>query len=77
MANVYIECANPTEMRLKITTELTVGEWQRILKLTSMPNSEIQYYGPLNDLLSAIRIGIRAICEREAVQFGINPEQPQ
>lgn len=44
---------------------MTIGQWERVLTLTK----PAEYYGPLNDLLNAIRGGISELVRREVVRI--------
>jgi hypothetical protein len=72
MPEITVECSNPQEVRLRVTAEMTIGEWAEVLKLTK----NVSYYGPLQDLLIAVRQGIAAIEERENVKWIDKPYRP-
>lgn len=65
MNQITVECTNPREIRLKITAEMAIGEWQEILKEVE----DVRYYAPLKELLNAIRQGIDGIKNREEVRW--------
>jgi hypothetical protein len=62
---VSVACVNADEMRLRVTAEMTVVEWRRVLGDTN----DAAYYSPMGDLRNAIKKGIEAIEKREDVQI--------
>ena len=48
---IRVSCCNPDEVRLRVEIELPLPQWREILERTK----DVKYYGPLNDILHAIR----------------------
>lgn len=65
MPNITVKCANPEMMRLVVTAEMTTHEWREILKRHEA--SDLKFYGPLNDFLSAIERGLNELEKREVI----------
>jgi hypothetical protein len=65
--NETVKCANPDDMRLIVTVELTVAQWAQVLNRTS----SVPYYAPLDNLKGAISDAITAIKNREAVTYEV------
>lgn len=60
-----VECTNPESVRLKVTVELSLGEWTEIAKLLSPSASEpIRYYRPLDAIGQAARRAIEKVRAR-------------
>lgn len=65
---ITVECTNPNVIRLKVTAELTIGEWREITKRIDALGASA-YYHPLWELILAIQKGISAIEDREAIRI--------
>jgi hypothetical protein len=57
---IDVQVTNPEEIRLRITVELSIGQWEEILERSK----DITYYAPLREMLGGIRRGIDAIKAR-------------
>ncbi len=62
---ITVICTNPEAMRLQVTAEMTVGEWENVLRTIE----GTKYYAPLADLMGAISRGINAIKDRQPVEY--------
>lgn len=80
---ISVVCVNADDMRLRITAEMTVGEWKHVLADTAMTHS---FDSPTYPLKCAIRSAIEAIEKREDVEFvkdklmqwnGVSPHNTQ
>lgn len=67
-SKVSVACVNADEMRLRVTTEMTVGQWKKVLEDTSAVIS-YSYAPPIHPLRVAIRKAIEAIEKREDVEI--------
>lgn len=62
---VTVQCSRPDEIKLNVCVELTIGEWKKIISIIQ----EGKYYGPLSDMMLAIRIGVENVQQRETVNI--------
>lgn len=69
---VTVECTNANQIRLRVTAEMTIHEWEILLDHTT----GVAYYRPLSELMRAIGKGIEAIRKREDVRFCDLPKEP-
>ncbi len=68
MPKVTVQVTNPNDMYLSVTAVMPLAEWREIAeRVTGITN--LAYYGPVVDLMGAIKKAIRAIEDREAVEY--------
>ncbi len=65
MADVKVECTNPEEMKLRVTTEMTIAEWKYLVDRVS----GVPYYRQLDEFVSGIRRAIFAFEGRAVATF--------
>lgn len=70
-AGITVVCANPDEMRLRVTAEMSIRDWRHILGLTDA--NKMPFYAPFEEFRGAIRKAIATIDERAYVEFEAVP----
>lgn len=63
---ISVVCTNPLSMRLRVTAELSIGEWKEILSNVD----KVPYYFQHRELMRAIECAVSAIEKREEVSYG-------
>lgn len=69
---ITVECVDILSIRLKVSAELYIGEWKKILQILDARRM-LEYYQPLNDLFIAVRQGIAEVEKREVISFKGDP----
>jgi hypothetical protein len=62
---ITVECTNPDDMRLRVTAEMSIGEWRQVLARMA----EAKHYAPLDEFLSRVQFGIAAVEQREDIRY--------
>lgn len=60
---VEVQVTNPEEIKLRVTVELSIGQWEEILERAN----DTRYYAPLRDLMAGIKSGIDSIKDRARI----------
>lgn len=63
---IDVQVTNPEEIKLRVTVELSIGQWQEILTLAK----DVKYYAPLREMLAGIEKGISSIKDRARIEYG-------
>lgn len=63
---IDVKVTNPNEIKLAITIELPIGVWREIRKQVN--EGKPTFYGPISDILDAIRNGINSIEQQAHIE---------
>lgn len=58
---IQIDCTNPEEIRLAITIELNMSQWEKVIQVFNHSNT---YYDPFMNLMIELQNAIRIFKEK-------------